>query len=205
MAILGSNVPSTTNGITLRSRGLSFARFTPVQDILIDSLYCYCRGGSDTDIRYCTNITMYITDNVWNYDTDFYATICAYTIHNTSIYQQGWAWRGGLVRIPDLNQIAPVTLKAGVTYNFGLYAGATYSEGSSSYVGSLTNGPTNSFGSSYVSTWGNPFPAPTYNQSLLPSLYGSGDLVITGPPVTIGGKTPGKLEHTSWANIASLK
>jgi hypothetical protein len=54
-------------------------------------------------------------------------------------------------------------------------------------------------------TSGVPFPPLRKNLNWAFGFYGTADIVSTGPPVKIDNTTPGKLEYTSWANIASLK
>ena len=194
MAILGSNTPSTTSFLVKR-QAWWFSRFTPTQDFLVKEIWVYCAKGTYYSDR-SANLTVYLADNTWNNTTHSYGTLCYKGIGDLTY--QPWGWRGG-------NTNVQYTVKAGTTYNWWFLGSSGYSDAVDCQVGYTVGTTGNTAGVSFVSNYWDPHNVPTYNQNSLPSTCGSGDLVITGPPITIGGKTPGKLEHTSWANIASLK
>jgi hypothetical protein len=194
MTILGSNSPGGLVRKLKDGQNGSISvvlRIVPANDMVVNTFSFYARGEHN---------------QYWSGVYGVIGTITGNTLTVVPCGDAVPAYSGGFGNISTQG-----TVSRWCSYTFTTEPKPYLVAGTSYYIGIKNlNGSYPTYAYYFTSTTGyNTHGYNTYwavdEPDRIYSIYLSGEYIQTGPPVKIDNTTPGKLEYTSWANIASLK
>jgi hypothetical protein len=186
MAILGNTTPSTTY-VGVSSSVYQTQLVLPQESGLITSLSIYCRDEAMS--LEPPNDIFDATCNIFNNNKVYVMRFSGITITKYT----GWAWR---TMTPYMS--SGYNMVANQPF-YILLNGVGHDAYDQMRVGYITGYPNNKKVTTIFAI------PPVLNEDGYYCINFTYTPSFTGPPVKIDNTTPGKLEHTSWSNIASLK